>query len=438
MNYYDFRLLPSLAVTLIAALLIGMPSLAFAEFTAPGLVKDINVNLTGQADRLAADPAAEGENFSPGHHAFASASGSPYGLDQEGALNGNDLLVLTQGGASAGDGAGFTISVSNGENGDGLSGYCASGDCSITGTNPSNSVAADPVFNAIGNTSGRLEDGNVIRFSTWVRSDPNAPFTVEPQIAPIIKLEFWRDALSGHADFTGGVSNPNFGSRIFDTDQNDVAISDPAGRKRILDIDGNGSWTFGTTTEPVPSTSDWQQIVHTYEVDSIGEGWDIDPFGTDPENNPDQVEDVTFVEEIRGVLFMGDFDGGSLGETGNLLWDNALIEIFKDTTTESASNVLTSNPSPLLDEVSEDPDFDNDQDVDGTDYLIWQRGFGVGTQQFEGDADFSGAVNGDDLAIWQNSYAGGALSATSSVPEPTSALLALVGAVCLSGAIRRR
>lgn len=396
------------SVLLAAGLVVLLPSTLFAAITAPGLVKDINPNITGQADVLALDPDAEGPNFSPGTNVFASPGGTPYGVDIEGALNGNDVLVVTQSGASAGNGAGFTIHVSNGENGTDYT-YNANPGAPV-GSNPSNTVAPDPVFAAIGNASGRLEDGNVIRFSTWVRNDPLAPMTVEPQITPIIKLEFWRDALSGDADFTGGVANPNFGSRIFDTDQNDVAIADPNGRKRLLDINGDGAWTFGSTTEPVPTTTAWQQIVHTYTVNSFSEFWDI--------FNTPEIEDVTQVEEIRGVMFVGDFDGGDLGGPGNLLWDNALIEVFKDTAAEAASDVLVSNPSPVLDEGAPG-DFDGDGDVDGRDFLSWQRGVSPnGTP--------GGPVSAADLADWQENYGTGGLASFGSVPEPSSLVLVCV------------
>ncbi len=396
----------------ILGMLLVTQTAAFAAITAPGLIKDINPNLSGQADVLAFDPAAEGENFSPGVNAFASPGGVPYGIDTEGSLNGNDLLVITQSGTSAGNGAGFTVHVSNGENGFDFD-YTARPAGGIAGTNPSNSVPADPAFAAIGNPSGKLENGNVVRFSTWVRNDPLAPMTVEPQITPIIKLEFWREALSGDAHFAGGITNPDFGSRIFDTDQNDAAISDPEGRKRLLDINGDGLWTFGTTTEPVPSTTEWQQIVHTYTVNSLSEGWDI--------LNTPEVEDVTFVEEIRGVMFLGDFDGGSLGGPGNLLWDNALIEVFRNPAAEALVDVMVSNPSPLLDEGADvDGDFDGDGDADGRDFLLWQRG---------GSPD---PFSPGDLAEWQSAY-GGPLVGLNAVPEPTSlALLVALSAGLLT------
>jgi len=70
-------------------------------------------------------------------------------------------------------------------------------------------------------------------------------------------------------------------------------------------------------------------------------------------------------------------------------------------------------------------DFDEDGDVDGRDFLTWQRGFGTGTTLGEGDADNSTSVDGADLLIWQEQYGegGGGLVATLAVPEPHSAAL---------------
>ncbi len=55
-------------------------------------------------------------------------------------------------------------------------------------------------------------------------------------------------------------------------------------------------------------------------------------------------------------------------------------------------------------------DFDDDLDVDGEDFLIWQRNTGVGS-----------------LADWQTNYGVGTSSAATAVPEPASALFLLFG-----------
>ncbi|QDT71384.1 hypothetical protein [Lacipirellula limnantheis] len=70
-------------------------------------------------------------------------------------------------------------------------------------------------------------------------------------------------------------------------------------------------------------------------------------------------------------------------------------------------------------------DFDADNDVDGEDFLIWQRGFG-------------GAYDANDLADWKAHFGGAATaSLAASVPEPTAA--ALVAIACAAMAhVRRR
>lgn len=62
-------------------------------------------------------------------------------------------------------------------------------------------------------------------------------------------------------------------------------------------------------------------------------------------------------------------------------------------------------------------DFDGDEDVDGRDFLLWQRGFGIvapDAVKFDGDADDDTDVDGVDLGIWQDQYATGELSEVSS------------------------
>jgi hypothetical protein len=51
-------------------------------------------------------------------------------------------------------------------------------------------------------------------------------------------------------------------------------------------------------------------------------------------------------------------------------------------------------------------DFDGDGDVDGRDFLTWQRGYGMttGATLAHGDSNADGDVDGDDLATWQETY----------------------------------
>ncbi|MCA9259999.1 MAG: hypothetical protein KDA61_12395 [Planctomycetales bacterium] len=50
-------------------------------------------------------------------------------------------------------------------------------------------------------------------------------------------------------------------------------------------------------------------------------------------------------------------------------------------------------------------DFDSDGDVDGADFLTWQRGFGtLSAAKMDGDADNDADVDADDLAVWQTQF----------------------------------
>jgi hypothetical protein len=83
--------------------------------------------------------------------------------------------------------------------------------------------------------------------------------------------------------------------------------------------------------------------------------------------------------------------------------------------------------------ITSSADFDRDGDVDGQDFLTWQRNLGATSAiQSEGDADFNGTVDANDLTVWRNAY-GSALVVA--VPEPTGLLLTCTA---LLGSILRR
>ncbi len=61
------------------------------------------------------------------------------------------------------------------------------------------------------------------------------------------------------------------------------------------------------------------------------------------------------------------------------------------------------NPSPTI----TPGDYDEDDDVDGVDFLQWQRG------------QSPNPLSAGDLADWQTNYGAGPLSAAAAVPEPS-------------------
>jgi hypothetical protein len=115
-------------------------------------------------------------------------------------------------------------------------------------------------------------------------------------------------------------------------------------------------------------------------------------------------------------------------------WSDALIDEIR-----VSDDALT--PDQFLFETApggEDGDFNNDNVVDGADFLIWQRGFGPTGTNLTGDADGDGVVDDADLAIWKSQFGGApAVAAAAAVPEP--ATLALGGlAVVVMGILSRR
>lgn len=368
-----------------------------------------------------------------------------FGIDANATFHGQDILVQSGGGHFSG--AGLSIPVSNGENG-----YTETFDTNTALPNPpnnesnpdpNNTTPANSVWSTIGNVTPAanptppnpvtgtpnprvgLNNGNVIRFSLWIREDPSDPITVTPQIEPVIKFEFWKEGLSTFADTNGGQAQPFYGDKVVDTDQH-------LGQGIWIDLDGNG-----TVADPLAagegrirtiSTDAWTLIDVEYEVDDSS--W----FGID-----DDVYTVADIEEVRSVMFWGDF----LPETnpspaGSLWFDNALVEIFPDQAAANANPVASSNPSPVLDEMPS-ADFDNDGDVDGDDFLSWQRGFGTssGAATTDGDADYDEDVDHADLVYWESQYAS-LVAAVDSVPEPSTGLLTVMGLLCLMGRRQNR
>ena len=71
-------------------------------------------------------------------------------------------------------------------------------------------------------------------------------------------------------------------------------------------------------------------------------------------------------------------------------------------------------------------DFDDDGDVDGNDFLVWQLNVGAIGENLSGDGNGDGVIDGNDLSLWQERFQNNATFNGSATPEPTSAVLVLV------------
>jgi hypothetical protein len=85
-------------------------------------------------------------------------------------------------------------------------------------------------------------------------------------------------------------------------------------------------------------------------------------------------------------------------------------------------NAIFKDFSVVVEDASgQEGDFNGDEAVDGRDFLVWQRG------------GSPNALSAGDLALWQTHYGVGGLAAITSVPEPASILLLIIGTVAVTG-----
>lgn len=163
--------------------------------------------------------------------------------------------------------------------------------------------------------------------------------------------------------------------------------------------------------------------VDTLSLGSVGSTWwTVDDMETDGGGSPD-IEVKKSHMTINGIPYHA-FDAGVTTPYWTLV----------DPTVSRDVEFFNVNNGP-------NADFNGDHLVDGADFLIWQRGFGLTgqTSNANGDADRNGSVNGADLTVWRGAFGmPGALAAVGAVPEPSTALLAIAGAAGVALAGRRR
>ena len=199
-----------------------------------------------------------------------------------------------------------------------------------------------------------------------------------------------------------------------------------------IEIENNGQMSVGSS----PGFATIDAFTQT-----VGGQWEVDLGGTLAGTEHDQLNvtndatlagtlDVSLIggfspaegdlfDVISASLITGVFDTLNLPDLSpSLVWD--LADLY------TAGELLVSL-SPLA------SDFDEDGDVDGNDFLRWQRNFSIldGTASLSnGDANGDGDVDGDDFLLWQRNYP--YPTVLSSVPEPNSlVLLALSGLLML-------
>lgn len=145
---------------------------------------------------------------------------------------------------------------------------------------------------------------------------------------------------------------------------------------------------------------------------------------------------ITEFNVADGALLTGEGPalllGNPLDVSGELLDMDDLKFEFLLATGETMEGVIE------LDSVGNGGDFDSDGDVDGGDFLVWQRTLGSNASPLGSGADgnANGVVDASDLTIWKSGFGASSSSPVSAaVPEPATMTLAVI---LLASVIARR
>ncbi len=302
---------------------------------------------------------------------------------------------------------------------------------------------ADPVyitFAGAGETNGPIiEDGiaavagtTILGWSdNWVN---NAGDTVTMTMTGgtlSTTSDFW----IGKNDPVGGVYNPLTGPGILDISGGDLSLG-PNGHLVV------GQAAAGTINQTGGSMTAWRLVLDWYGDDASPPGGSV-PSTYNLHGGVLEVTDDLAPIHLRQQALIDIANGGIMKLAGDHQAE-VLGGIASDQITAYGGSgaVLydfdVTNPglTTVWAELAatEDADFDTDNDVDGNDFLIWQRGSGIpvggGATLADGDANGDGGVNGADLSIWQTQF-GTTSASLAAVPEPATMLLLCLGGLLL-------
>jgi hypothetical protein len=176
---------------------------------------------------------------------------------------------------------------------------------------------------------------------------------------------------------------------------------------QLLNMKGGGEGV-----QDIEST-DWE-VIQTIPVTGLASGWHTLGIDYDP---------------TTGAV-VATYDN----QTFNFNADDGMLGTFYVGYREDLGGDFTNSRPPTYDiapaAVANDADFDNDGDVDGADFLTWQRNVGGAATPGNGNANGDAVIDGADLAVWKAQF--GQTPPIAVIPEPGAFALAFA-ALCLAG-----
>lgn len=224
---------------------------------------------------------------------------------------------------------------------------------------------------------------------------------------------------------------------------------------------------FGAASDPLTGQPNWQFFNLPTELDretdadtlvnigDVGAGWHRYTATITPTAVTLTID--LFRDGLRNTSKTPDPESGIRPGTPGV---DALIELpiatlsagFNSLRLGGASGVTSPGPGAMaFDNIvlklidvaapTDNADFNGDNVVDGSDFLIWQKGVGTGNNLATGDANGDTVVNGLDLEVWKTQFGSDptpSAAAVGAVPEPTTLALAGLAVVAGFAAARRR
>lgn len=310
------------------------------------------------------------------------------------------------------------------------------------GVNPSATLTASPqggnaivAWDETGGGNAAYSDQYVNKFDLWayVDSTPLGVATVDtaPQSEATVYGIGTTDMFFGTPNSAGLLGPGLPGGNIASSANGSTGLGWLIQRRELFN---GGTPTTNTVVQLIDfndggdgvlaDAPDWQ-VIQTIDVSGTGEGWqrlsvDYNPTtGAVVAKYNDQTFNFTTTTNLVGNFYIGYRENlPGVGSAGRPATYDMVATVAAD-----------------------DANFDNDGDVDGKDFLIWQSGFGAtaGATNLTGDANGDSKVDASDYAIWRNQFGstGLAQAAAAGVPEPASVVIFLLGMFGLQSATRR-